>query len=118
MTLDGVRIILRANVDIPEEAEAAAKSGAEGVGLMRTEFLVVGRASMPDFFMHFIMAGLKSWHALSTETFCLRTILPFPSRTFAVPSLTCSPWNLPTEWRSHRRTLVGSPRPCALLGLA
>jgi phosphotransferase system enzyme I (PtsI) len=48
ITLDGVRITLRANVDIPEEAEAATRSGAEGVGLMRTEFLVVGRAAMPD----------------------------------------------------------------------
>jgi phosphotransferase system enzyme I (PtsI) len=48
VTLDGVRIVLRANVDIPEDAEAAARSGAEGVGLMRTEFLVVGRATMPD----------------------------------------------------------------------
>lgn len=48
ITLDGVRIILRANVDLPEDAEVAAHSGAEGVGLMRTEFLVVGRATMPD----------------------------------------------------------------------
>jgi phosphotransferase system enzyme I (PtsI) len=48
VTLDGVRVILRANVDFPEEAEAAARSGAQGVGLMRTEFLVVGRANMPD----------------------------------------------------------------------
>ena len=48
VTLDGIRIILRANVDLPEEAEYAAHSGAEGVGLMRTEFLVVGRATMPD----------------------------------------------------------------------
>jgi phosphotransferase system enzyme I (PtsI) len=48
VTLDGVRVTLRANVDLPEEAEAASHSGAEGVGLMRTEFLVVGRASMPD----------------------------------------------------------------------
>jgi phosphotransferase system enzyme I (PtsI) len=48
VTLDGVRITLRANVDLPEEAELAAHSGADGVGLMRTEFLVVGRASMPD----------------------------------------------------------------------
>ncbi len=47
-TTDGVRIILRANVDLPDEAELAATSGAEGVGLMRTEFLVVGRATMPD----------------------------------------------------------------------
>jgi phosphotransferase system enzyme I (PtsI) len=48
VTLDGVRIVLRANVDLPEDADLAAHSGAEGVGLMRTEFLVVGRASMPD----------------------------------------------------------------------
>ncbi len=48
VTLDGVRITLRANVDLPEEADAAAHSGAEGVGLMRTEFLVVGRTTMPD----------------------------------------------------------------------
>jgi phosphotransferase system enzyme I (PtsI) len=48
ITVDGVRITLRANVDLPEEAESAAHSGAEGVGLMRTEFLVVGRATMPD----------------------------------------------------------------------
>lgn len=48
ITTDGVRITLRANVDLPEEAELAASSGAEGVGLMRTEFLVVGRATMPD----------------------------------------------------------------------
>ncbi|HEY3746099.1 MAG TPA: phosphoenolpyruvate--protein phosphotransferase [Gemmatimonadaceae bacterium] len=48
VTLDGHWVTLRANVDLPEEAEAAANSGAEGVGLMRTEFLVVGRATMPD----------------------------------------------------------------------
>jgi phosphotransferase system enzyme I (PtsI) len=48
ITTDGVRITLRCNVDLPEEAEFAATTGAEGVGLMRTEFLVVGRATMPD----------------------------------------------------------------------
>jgi phosphotransferase system enzyme I (PtsI) len=48
ITTDGVRITIRANVDLPDEAEQAAHGGAEGVGLMRTEFLVVGRAAMPD----------------------------------------------------------------------
>jgi phosphotransferase system enzyme I (PtsI) len=48
VTSDGVPVTLRANVDLPEEAEFAATVGAEGVGLMRTEFLVVGRATMPD----------------------------------------------------------------------
>ena len=45
---DGVRVELLVNVDLPEEAAAAAQSGAAGVGLMRTEFLVVGRPTMPD----------------------------------------------------------------------
>jgi phosphotransferase system enzyme I (PtsI) len=44
---DGERVTLRANVDLPDEAAKAAASGAEGVGLMRTEFLVVGRTAMP-----------------------------------------------------------------------
>lgn len=48
ITIDGVRITIRANVDVPDESEMAAASGADGVGLMRTEFLVVGRANMPD----------------------------------------------------------------------
>jgi len=48
VTPDNARVIIRANVDLPEESELAANSGAKGVGLMRTEFLVVGRASMPD----------------------------------------------------------------------
>lgn len=48
VTRDGARLIIRANVDVPDEAELGAQSGAEGVGLMRTEFLVVGRATMPD----------------------------------------------------------------------
>ncbi|MFM8301653.1 MAG: phosphoenolpyruvate--protein phosphotransferase, partial [Gemmatimonadota bacterium] len=47
VTADGVRITLRANVDLPDEVERLGTTGAEGVGLMRTEFLVVGRTAMP-----------------------------------------------------------------------
>lgn len=48
ITQDHVRLLLRANVDLPEDAPFAAHCGADGVGLMRTEFLIVGRATMPD----------------------------------------------------------------------
>ena len=48
VTLDGQPVALRANLDIPVEAERAATHGAEGVGLFRTEFLVVGRNAMPQ----------------------------------------------------------------------
>ncbi|MDH5589988.1 MAG: phosphoenolpyruvate--protein phosphotransferase [Gemmatimonadota bacterium] len=46
-TLDGQTISLRANLDLPVEAEQARAHGAEGIGLFRTEFLVVGRNTMP-----------------------------------------------------------------------
>jgi phosphotransferase system enzyme I (PtsI) len=45
---DGGRVTVRVNLDIPEESDLAATSGADGVGLMRTEFLVLSRAAMPD----------------------------------------------------------------------
>jgi phosphotransferase system enzyme I (PtsI) len=47
-TLDGTRIALRANIDLPGEASSAVAHGAEGIGLFRTEFLVVGRNSFPS----------------------------------------------------------------------
>ncbi len=47
-TADGQPVALRANIDLPEEAKPALDHGAQGVGLFRTEFLVVGRNAMPD----------------------------------------------------------------------
>lgn len=48
VTEDGQYVELRGNLDLPGEAEQARAHGAVGVGLFRTEFLVVGRSSMPD----------------------------------------------------------------------
>ncbi len=47
VTRDQVRVALRGNVDVPEEIAAARSNGAEGVGLLRTEFLVTGHAQLP-----------------------------------------------------------------------
>ncbi len=47
-TADGVRIHLRANIDQPQDVDAARRVGAEGVGLFRSEFLVLGRRVMPS----------------------------------------------------------------------
>jgi phosphotransferase system enzyme I (PtsI) len=47
VTPDGTAITLQGNVDLPEEIEVAVRHGAEGVGLLRTEFMVTGRTSMP-----------------------------------------------------------------------
>lgn len=46
-TTDGAELVLRANLDLPEELDAAVRHRAAGIGLMRTEFLVVGRGRMP-----------------------------------------------------------------------
>lgn len=47
VTPEGRRVMLMGNVDLPEEIEAAIRFGAEGVGLLRTEFLLTGRTNMP-----------------------------------------------------------------------
>jgi multiphosphoryl transfer protein len=44
---DGYRIEVAANIAAPDEAAAAVEAGAEGVGLMRTEFLFLGRDDPP-----------------------------------------------------------------------
>jgi phosphotransferase system enzyme I (PtsI) len=48
VTTDGQRIALRGNVDLPEEINAARSHGAEGVGLLRTEFFVTGHTTLPS----------------------------------------------------------------------
>jgi phosphoenolpyruvate-protein phosphotransferase len=48
VTLDGVRIEVAANVGSVADAEAAARVGADGAGLVRTEFLYLDRATAPD----------------------------------------------------------------------
>jgi phosphotransferase system enzyme I (PtsI) len=47
VTPDGLEVTLMGNVDLPEEIESALRNGARGVGLVRTEFLVTGRAELP-----------------------------------------------------------------------
>ncbi len=48
VTTDGVQVSLRANIALPEEAEAAREEGAAGVGLFRSEFLFLGSEEFPD----------------------------------------------------------------------
>lgn len=47
VTLDGVRITLSANIESADDAEEVKASGAEGVGLFRTEYLFIGRTTPP-----------------------------------------------------------------------
>ncbi|WP_431818097.1 phosphoenolpyruvate--protein phosphotransferase [Gordonia jacobaea] len=46
-TADGTRILVAANLGSVEDARAAAESGSDGSGLVRTEFLYLDRAEPP-----------------------------------------------------------------------
>jgi phosphotransferase system enzyme I (PtsI) len=49
VTLDGEKVDLLANIEMPDDAAAALAAGAVGVGLFRSEFLFMGRQGhLPD----------------------------------------------------------------------
>ena len=48
VTRDDVEIALRANLELPGEIEGALNAGAEGVGLLRTEFMYMNREQAPS----------------------------------------------------------------------
>ena len=48
VTKSGKKILLVANIGCPEDAIDAIKADAEGVGLMRSEFLYLGRDNLPS----------------------------------------------------------------------
>jgi len=47
-TKDGKSIVLAANVELPEEIPLAVGSGAQGIGLYRTEYIYLGKNKLPD----------------------------------------------------------------------
>ena len=53
VTRDGKTLLLLANIEFPEEADVALRSGAFGVGLYRTEFLFLNRKDLPSEEEHF-----------------------------------------------------------------
>ena len=47
VTRDGEAVHLLANIELPREIEPAIAAGAEGVGLLRTEFMFMNRDDLP-----------------------------------------------------------------------
>lgn len=48
ITLDGIKIKLLSNIEIPEELETVLKTKCDGIGLFRTEFLFMDRNDLPS----------------------------------------------------------------------
>ena len=44
---DGTEIVLQANIELPIEMSMVAESGAEGIGLLRSEFMFMNREDLP-----------------------------------------------------------------------
>ena len=75
-TLDDKRIMLLANIELPDEIPAVLEHGADGVGLYRTEFLYINRDTLPDEEEHFeayrsLLEQLGSDRQLTIRTFDL-----------------------------------------------
>ncbi|GHO99723.1 phosphoenolpyruvate-protein phosphotransferase [Reticulibacter mediterranei] len=87
-TADGTAVQVSANVGDVESAHAAAESGAEGIGLLRTEFLFGGRSAFPDeqeqFESYLAVFRAFAQHAQLGQTIVARTLdagadKPFPA---------------------------------------
>lgn len=48
-TTDGQRVTLLGNIEVPDEIDGVLAQGGEGIGLYRTEFLVIERRRMPTY---------------------------------------------------------------------
>ena len=72
-TADGTRILVAANLGSVEDARAAAESGADGSGLVRSEFLYLDRAQPPTVDEQ-IDTYLAMAEALGGQRITLRTL--------------------------------------------
>jgi len=84
ITLDGRRIALAANIDQPTDAPHAVASGAEGIGLFRSEFLFINRREFPSEDEQF-------------EAYCAaaRTVAPHPT---VIRTLDLGGDKIPAAW--------------------
>ena len=71
-TRDGVDVQLEANIDGPEELDAALEYGAMGVGLFRTEYLFMTGPQMPDEERHY-QTAVAVLDKLKGKTAVIRT---------------------------------------------
>ena len=74
VTLDGVRVQMLANIELPTDAAAALASGAEGVGLFRTEFLFMNRGGQLPSEEEQYLAYKATVTALNGRPLTIRTV--------------------------------------------
>ena len=93
VTLDGERISLQANIDLPQDTRHAQNVKAAGIGLFRTEFLYLNHEKLPTENEHF-NAYMRVIRRFSKQPVTIRTMdlgadkqLHYKSETALNPSL-------------------------------
>jgi len=85
-TTDGVRVKLCANVGNERDVDAALRHGAQGIGLFRTEFLFMERASFPSeedqFRIYRRVAGRMKGQSVMIRTLDVGGDKPLPYLSF------------------------------------
>ncbi len=75
ITRDNKTLKLHANIEFPEETDIALRSGADGIGLYRTEFLFLNRKDLPSEEEHYqtykLVAERFGQHPVTIRTFDL-----------------------------------------------
>ena len=71
-TVDGHKVTLSANIEVPEEIGSVFEHGAEGIGLYRTEFFYLNRSDLPteeeQFSLYKEVGGKMRPHAVVIRT--------------------------------------------------
>ncbi len=73
VTTDGRRVVLSANIEMLEDLPWVLESGAEGIGLFRSEFLFTGRRDAPEEEEQY-QAYVKAARAVAPNHVVLRTL--------------------------------------------
>lgn len=73
ITLDGKRVAIAANIELPDEIPSIIDHGAEGIGLYRTEFFYMNRADIPSEEEHYKAYKFVA-EAVSPHSIIIRTL--------------------------------------------
>lgn len=72
-TLDGKRVQIAANIELPDEIPSILEHGAEGIGLYRTEFFYMNRAGIPSEDEHYAAYKFVA-EAINPHSVIIRTL--------------------------------------------
>lgn len=73
LTLDGKRVHLSANIELPDEIPSIIEHGAEGIGLYRTEFFYMNREGVPSEEEHYEAYKFVA-EAIKQQSVIIRTL--------------------------------------------